>query len=114
MVPRIPLYGILGAYIGDLSGKAASLVNEQNPMNKNLPSDLPHRYQITLEGRLDERWTDWFGGFSVHVGDNDALHPPITTLTGLLPDQAALRGLLARVWDLNLVLISVIRLEEVV
>ena len=67
-------------------------------------------YQIKLEGRLGERWSTWFNSLAVCVEEEGEL--PITTLTGSLADQAALRGILNKMWDLNLTLISVVRLEE--
>jgi hypothetical protein len=62
-------------------------------------------YQIKLEGELDARWSAWFNSLSVCVGEE------ITTLTGPVADQAALRGILNKIWDLNLTLVSVVRLE---
>jgi hypothetical protein len=63
-------------------------------------------YQIQIEGRLHQQWADWFGGMAVAVEErNDG--PPITTLTGRIADQAALRGVLNQIFDLNLTLISV-------
>ena len=66
-------------------------------------------YQIKVEGTLDERWSDWFSGLAVVAGGEDK-DPPVTTLTGLM-DQAALRGILNKVWDLNLTLVSVVPIE---
>ena len=65
-------------------------------------------YQIKVEGTLDERWSDWFSGLAVVAGGEK--DPPVTTLTGLM-DQAALRGILNKVWDLNLTLVSVVPIE---
>ena len=67
-------------------------------------------YQIKVRGRLDARWSDWFGGMAItcEIG-SDGL--PVTTLTGAVVDQAALRGILWRLWDLNLRLISVVPIE---
>lgn len=60
------------------------------------------RYQIRLQGYLDPKWTDWFGGLTVaHEENGDTL------LTGLVIDQAALYGLLKKVRDLGLPLLSV-------
>jgi hypothetical protein len=73
-------------------------------------SSPPAVYQIRMEGVLDEKWSDWFNGMSIafeRTGDG----PPITTLSGAVADQAELRGMLSKIWDLNLTLISVIRLE---
>lgn len=66
-------------------------------------------YQIKVQGNLDDRWSDWFSGLEVVVGD-ESEDPPVTTLTGLI-DQAALRGILNKIWDLNLTLISVVSTE---
>jgi hypothetical protein len=61
-------------------------------------------YRIRVRGHLDARWSAWFGGLAVtHEPDGD------TTLAGLLPDQAALYGLLSRLRDLNLTLLAVDR-----
>jgi hypothetical protein len=64
-------------------------------------------YRIRVQGKLDERWSDWFSGLRVVV---ESEIPPITTLAGLI-DQAGLRGVLNKLWDLNLDLISVRRVE---
>lgn len=63
-------------------------------------------YQIHVEGVLDERWAEWFSGLTVlHRGQRE------TVFTATVPDQAALRGILNRLWDLNLPVISVSRLR---
>jgi hypothetical protein len=65
----------------------------------------PIAYQIKVQGRIDEqRWSGWFTGLTITV---ECAFPPITALTGAV-DQAALRGILNRLWDLNLTLISVV------
>jgi len=66
-------------------------------------------YRICVRGRLDDRWSDWFSGLTVVVVDRGE-NPPTTALTGLL-DQPALRGVLNTIWDLNLTLVSVVRLD---
>ncbi len=66
-------------------------------------------YQIRVEGKLDQYWSSWFDGMTVELERED---PLVTSLTGEIPDQAGLRGLLIRLWNLNLVLISVERLDE--
>jgi hypothetical protein len=62
-------------------------------------------YRIEVQGKIDRRWSDWFGGMEVATGGIEA--SPITVLTGSVPDQPALRGLLTKIWDLNLTVISV-------
>lgn len=68
--------------------------------------DQPWRCEIRLKGHLDERWAGWFEGLTITCDDNGE-----TRLTGLVVDQAALYGLLRKVRDLGLPLISVNRLE---
>ena len=65
----------------------------------------PTRYEIRVNGVLDDRWADWFGGLQVSPDGTQ------TVIAGLLPDQPALHGLLARVRDLGLTLISVRQLD---
>jgi hypothetical protein len=64
------------------------------------------RYEIRLKGHLDDRWADWFDGLSITLEDNGE-----TLLTGLVVDQAALHGLLRKVRDLGLPLVSVIHVK---
>jgi hypothetical protein len=63
------------------------------------------RYQIRILGWIGERWTEWFDGLSV-AAERTSDDQPVTVLTGTVADQAALRGLLCKAWDLNLVLLS--------
>ncbi|MGH3150349.1 MAG: hypothetical protein ACRDOB_06435 [Streptosporangiaceae bacterium] len=62
-------------------------------------------YEIRVEGILDQRWMAWFGGLQIDSDDTQ------TVISGPVADQAALQGLLNRIWDLGLVLISVRRLD---
>lgn len=63
---------------------------------------MPEYYEIKIKGYLDQRWSDWFAGLQLtHLEGNETL------LSGSLPDQGALHGLLERIRDLNLTLISV-------
>ncbi len=64
-------------------------------------------YQIKVQGRLDESWSDWFDQMAITQEDSHN-----TTLTGSIVDQAALRGVLFKIWDLNLRLVSVMLLER--
>ena len=68
--------------------------------------DQPTVYQIRIRGHLDRRWTEWFGDVSITLEDNGD-----TLLTCLVVDQAALHGLLRKVRDLGMPLISAIRLK---
>jgi hypothetical protein len=63
---------------------------------------MPQYYEIKIKGHLDSRWSDWFAGLELTHLEGDE-----TLLSGLLPDQPALHGLLERIRDLNLILISV-------
>ena len=65
---------------------------------------LPAHYEIRVDGVLDHRWAAWFGGLHVETDGTQ------TVISGLLADQPALHGLLARIRDLGLCLISVRRL----
>ena len=74
-----------------------------------LTLDRPVTYQLQVPGHIGESWSDWAGGMTITVeSEGDA--PPVTTLTGTL-DQAALQGLLRRLYSLGLPLISVICVE---
>jgi hypothetical protein len=66
----------------------------------------PGEYVIKVKGHLDERKSYWFEGLTLTTGfDEDGR--PITTFSGPLADQAALHGVLAKIRDMNLPLISV-------
>lgn len=64
----------------------------------------PEQYEIRLRGHLDDRWADWFDGLTITREANGE-----TLLTGLVVDQAALHGVLRKIRDLGLPLLSVIR-----
>jgi hypothetical protein len=66
----------------------------------------PELYQIRLKGHLDDRWAAWFGDLTVTREDTGE-----TLLTGPVVDQAALHGLLRKVRDLGMPLLSVTRLR---
>ena len=73
------------------------------PSTFNSESDpgQPMAYQIRIKGHLDRKWTDWFGGLTVTLEQNGD-----TLLTGPVVDQAALHGLLKKVRDLGMPLVS--------
>jgi len=63
---------------------------------------MPEHYEIKVRGHLDQHWSNWLAGMQVtHLEGSETL------LSGVLPDQAALHGLLERIRDLNITLISV-------
>lgn len=68
--------------------------------------DRPALYQIVLQGHLSSQWSDWFAGFTLTPDERG-----YTTLVGLVTDQAALHGVLKRIRDLGIPLMSVNRLE---
>jgi hypothetical protein len=68
--------------------------------------DQPMVYQIRIKGHLGPQWTEWFGNVSITLEDNGE-----TLLTCLVVDQAALYGLLRKVRDLEMPLISAIRVK---
>jgi hypothetical protein len=79
-------------------------------MPDNKPKTNPDRsniYQIRIKGHLDSRWTEWFEGLTITLADNGD-----TLLTGPVIDQAALHGLLKKVRNLGLPLVSVCPLEN--
>ena len=78
--------------------------NELNP--KTDPSQ-PVVYQIRLKGHLGSQWTDWFDGLTITLEEDGN-----TLLTGHVVDQAALHGLLKKVRDLGLPLVSVSPVEH--
>jgi hypothetical protein len=63
-------------------------------------------YQIRIKGHLDSHWTDWFEGLTITLEDNGD-----TVLTGAVVDQAALHGLIKKVRDLGMPLVSVSPVE---
>ena len=76
-----------------------------NKSKRKLTLDRPATYQIKVPGHLNKNWSEWAGRMTISVAsDDDGL--PVTTLTGAV-DQAALQGLLRRIYSLGLPLISV-------
>lgn len=68
--------------------------------------DQPTRYQIRIQGTIDSTWSDWFGGFTIMPQNGE------TALEGEVTHQAALHGILAKINELGLPIISVTRLSQ--
>ena len=77
-----------------------------NEFNSKADPDESTIYQIRIKGHLGGQWTDWFGGLTITLEDNGD-----TLLTGPVVDQAALHGMLKKVRDLGMPLISVNRVS---
>jgi hypothetical protein len=77
-----------------------------NRLDARADPDQPMVYQIRIEGHLGPRWRDWFGAMTITLEDNGD-----TLLTGPVVDQAALHGLLRKVRDLGMPLISAMRVR---
>ncbi len=112
MNPRKSASYFLSSLLGNNSNvQNADIVAELNPKprylankyqrSKIIPMTDLMRYQIRVRGHLSPRWTEWFDGLEItNLPNGDAV------LTCALPDQAALYGVLNRVRDLGLILIS--------
>lgn len=77
-----------------------------NTFNPKTDPNHPMVYEIKVEGQLGDQWADWFGGATITLEDNGD-----TLITGPVVDQAALYGLLKKVRDLGMVLVSVKRVQ---
>ena len=66
----------------------------------------PQCYELRIQGHLDQHWSAWFGGLAITHNDDAT-----TTLRGLVTDQAQLHGLLTKVRDLGVTLVSVTPLD---
>ena len=75
-------------------------------MKQKLTLDRPATYEIKVPGLIGASWSGWMGGMTITV-ESEGDDEPVTTLTGTL-DQAALQGLLRRLYGLGLPLISVV------
>jgi hypothetical protein len=76
-------------------------------LDTNTDPRQPTIYQIRVKGHLGSQWTDWFGGLTVTLEDNGE-----TLLTGPVVDQAALYGLIKKVRDLGMPLVSVVSVVQ--
>lgn len=79
-----------------------------NPTPKGKP---PFRYEIRIAGTLDHRWSEWFSGVEITL-ERQREPQVLTTLHCPPLDQASLRGILNKIWDLNLDLVSVRRIPD--
>jgi hypothetical protein len=75
-------------------------------LNSESDPGQPMVYRIRIKGHLGREWADWFGGLTLTLEDNGE-----TLLTGLVVDQAALHGLLKKVRDVGMPLLSVMRVK---
>ena len=73
--------------------------NKRNPI---IDLSQPTVYQIRLKGHLSPQWTEWFEGLTITLEEDEN-----TLLTGTVVDQAALHGLLKKVRDLGMPLLSI-------
>ncbi len=78
-----------------------------NELDPRTNSDQPVVYRIRIKGHLGHEWTDWFEGLTITLEEDGD-----TLLTGPVVDQAALHGLLRKVRDLGLPLVSVSPLQH--
>ncbi len=76
-------------------------------MNVKQVRKRPQMIQIKVQERLDGSWSDWFEGMTISFDQEGS------TLTGMIVDQVALRAVLSKLWDLNLTLLSVNRIETI-
>jgi len=74
-------------------------------------AEEPLTYRIRVQGILDPNWSEWLESMSI-VAERQPDGCDSTVLTGRVVDQAALRGILTRLWDLNLDVISVTRIDR--
>jgi hypothetical protein len=77
-----------------------------NKLNSEIDPSQEMVYQIRIKGHLGREWADWFEGLTIMLDDNGD-----TLLTGPVVDQAALHGLLRKVRDVGMPLISVVRVK---
>jgi hypothetical protein len=78
----------------------------EKKMIAKLPPDLP-LYEIRIKGHLDAQWMTWFDGLIITLEENGT-----TLLSGPVPDQPALHGILHRVRDLGMPLVSVVQVNR--
>ena len=77
-----------------------------NPSRRSLLFDLPSRYRIRIQGRLDPSWTSRLSDMAITARQATG-QQPVTTLTGEVIDQAALMGVLSALYDMGFPLLKV-------
>jgi hypothetical protein len=90
----------------EMTGHTREMVMSNEIQREASEKAQPLVYQIRIQGQLGREWTDWFGGLTLTLEDNGD-----TLLTGPVVDQAALHGLLRKVRDLGVPLLSVNRVK---
>lgn len=80
-------------------------------MSPKISLDQPGRYRIRIQGKLDERWAAYFEGIQIEC-QTDTEGLPVSTLTGIFPDQAAIQGELQKLYNLGFPLITVEKIDD--
>lgn len=75
--------------------------------NEKQKSDDQGTYRLVIKGILDQKWSEWFDGFTITYP-----YKSHTSLIGKIQDQSALHGILANIRDLGLTLVSITEIEE--
>ncbi len=81
-------------------------------MENSPDTGLPWVYQIKALGQLSRNWSSWLCDLNITCETEEGSGDPVITFTGPVVDQAALRSLMNRIWDLNLTVISLARLQR--
>ena len=84
--------------------------NKKTPAQKSRSQISEMYYEIKVQGHLDRLWAQWFEGMTLTNIENGESGVACTMISGLVADQSALHGLLIKIRDLNLTLISVRRI----
>ena len=79
-------------------------------MNHKFNLDQPSYYKICVQGKLEARWAEFFEDMQIEVNQAPG-KVPVTVLTGSLPDQAAVQGVLQKLYNLGFPLLSVEKLD---
>jgi hypothetical protein len=104
-----PIYNLQTMITRGENAKLGSRGNMMNKKNGNKPNQIIPTsgtqagcFEVRVKGQLDESWSDWLEGLEVKLLDNDEM-----ILSGYITDQAALMGVLNKLYGLNLALLSV-------